>query len=156
MQQSKDKEYRRKKTQATSLALMSRLLSLHPIFLLLILWVILLLSLMSNPFHCQFHCYLSLSHLLIKTCCPHTCLLHSRSLCVIFDYQLVPPSSSFTSLYTVSSPASNSFPIALQKGKHSCTTHHLPISQFVTTSFLSPSLSCFIYHLSSVFVPKIV
>jgi hypothetical protein len=37
---------------ATSLAPMSHLLSLLPIFLLLLLWVILPLSLMLRPFHC--------------------------------------------------------------------------------------------------------
>jgi hypothetical protein len=48
-----------------------------------------------------------------------------------------------------------SFPIALRKGKHSCTTQH-PISQFVFISSLSLSFSCFISHLSSVSIPKTV
>jgi hypothetical protein len=51
--------------------------------------------------------------------------------------------------------ASDSLPIALRKGTRSCTTKH-PISQFVSTSSLSPSHSCFISHLSTISIPKTV
>ena len=63
-----------------------------------------------------------------------------------------PPPSSVSS----SDPlllASDSLPIALRKGTRSCTTKH-PISQFVFTSSLSPSHSCFISRLSSIGNPK--
>jgi hypothetical protein len=65
-----------------------------------------------------------------------------------------PPSSS-PSPDVVFPPASDSLPIALRKGIRSCTTQH-PISQFVSASSLSPSLSCFISHLSSISIPKTV
>jgi hypothetical protein len=63
------------------------------------------------------------------------------------------PPSSLPSSDPVSPPASDSQPIALRKGKRSCTTHH-PINQFVSTSCLSPSFSCFISHLSTISIPK--
>jgi hypothetical protein len=66
-----------------------------------------------------------------------------------------PPPSSLTSPDPVLPPASDSLPIALWKGTCSCTTQH-PINQFVSTSSLSPSLSCFISHLSSISIPKTV
>jgi hypothetical protein len=44
-------------------------------------------------------------------------------------------------------------PITLRKGKCSCATQHT-ISQFVSTSSLSLSLSSFISHLSSASIPK--
>lgn len=63
-----------------------------------------------------------------------------------------PPPSSFPSKNPVSQ---DSFPIALGKGKRSCTTQH-HISQFVSTNSLPASLSCFISHLLTVSIPKIV
>jgi hypothetical protein len=67
---------------------------------------------------------------------------------------LVPP-PSFVPSSDPLPPASDSLPIALQKGTRSCTTKH-PISQFVSISSLSPSHSCFISHLSTVSTPKTV
>ena len=63
------------------------------------------------------------------------------------------PPSSLPSPDPMPLPASDHFPIALRKGKRSCTTQH-PMSQFVSTSSLSHSLSCFIFHLFSVSIPK--
>ena len=51
-------------------------------------------------------------------------------------------------------PDSTSLPIALRKGKHSCTSH--PISQFVSYGHLSPSLYAFTTSLNSTIVPKFV
>ena len=47
-----------------------------------------------------------------------------------------------------------SLPIALRKGKHSCTSH--PISQFVSYGHLSSSLHAFTTSLNSTVVPKSV
>jgi hypothetical protein len=66
-----------------------------------------------------------------------------------------PPPSSLSSTDPVLPPPSTDLPIAKRKGTRSCTTKH-PISQFVSTSSLSPSLSCFVSHLSSISIPKIV
>jgi hypothetical protein len=67
---------------------------------------------------------------------------------------LAPPPSS--SLYSDPlAPASDSLPITLWKGTRSCTTKH-PISQFVSTSSLSHSHSCFISHLFTISTPKTV
>jgi hypothetical protein len=49
----------------------------------------------------------------------------------------------------------NFFLVALGKGIRSCTTQH-PINQFVSTNSLLTSLSCFISHLLTISIPKIV
>ena len=51
-------------------------------------------------------------------------------------------------------PDPASLPIALRKGKCSCTSH--PISQFVSYGHLSPSLYAFTTSLNSTIVPKSV
>jgi transposase InsO family protein len=66
-----------------------------------------------------------------------------------------PPLSSLSSTDPVLPPPSTDLPIAKRKGTRSCTTKH-PISQFVSTSSLSTSLSCFVSHLSSISIPKTV
>jgi hypothetical protein len=52
-------------------------------------------------------------------------------------------------------PASNSLPIALWKGTRSSVTKY-PLCNFVSYQSLSPSLSSFISHLSSVSIPKTI
>ena len=62
-----------------------------------------------------------------------------------------------TETFTPSSdptPHPASLPIALRKGKHSCTFH--PISQFVSYGHLSPSLCAFTTSLNYTVVPKSV
>ena len=118
---------------ATLLAPMSHLLSLFPIFPL----IHLPLSPMSRLFRCMFHFSLILS------CCLQAHLLLSRFIHIGHTHQLLHrPSSSFSSSDPLSL-AYDSLPIALQKGTRFCTTKH-PISQFVSTSSLSHSHSCFL------------
>lgn len=74
---------------ATSLGPTSHLLSLSPIFLLLLLWVTLPLSLMLRLFRCMFLFSLNLSLLLLQYCCLHTCLLHSMFISVGLNHQLL-------------------------------------------------------------------
>jgi hypothetical protein len=99
---------------------------------------------------------------LFESASPPPVLLPPRSPAPLWVYMRWPhPStptplpSSFSSSDPVSPLASDPLPITLWKGKRSCTTQH-PISQFVSTSSLSPSLSCFISHLSSISIPKTV
>ena len=49
---------------------------------------------------------------------------------------------------------SNTLPIALRKGKHTCTAH--PLSHFVFYADLSPSFRTFISYVSTSIVPKSV
>ncbi|GFZ18297.1 hypothetical protein Acr_27g0000360 [Actinidia rufa] len=69
---------------------------------------------------------------------------------------VLPPSApSSDSLYVFVSPVAHdigSFPIALRKGKRTCTLH--PISQFISCDHLSPSLCAFTISLT--IVPKSV
>ena len=64
-----------------------------------------------------------------------------------------PPTETSTSP-SDPTPDPASLPIALRKGKHSCTSH--PISQFVSYGHLSPSLYVFTTSLNSIIVPKSV
>ena len=48
----------------------------------------------------------------------------------------------------------DSLPIALQKGKRTCTTH--PITQFVSYVGLSPSFCAFVSFVSTTSIPKSV
>jgi hypothetical protein len=101
----------------TSLASMSCLLNLPLIFLVLLLWVILLLSLMSHPYWCMFRPCLSLSLLLLQSSCLYACLPLSRSIHIALDHQLLHPlPTSLLSIDPASPLASVSLPIALQKG----------------------------------------
>ena len=71
----------------------------------------------------------------------------------VYCRQLKPPSETSTS---PNDPTPNpaSLPIALHKGKCSCTYH--PISQFVSYGHLSSSLHAFTTSLNSTIVPKFV
>ena len=46
----------------------------------------------------------------------------------------------------------SNLPIALQKGKRTCTSH--PISNFVSYDHLSPTFSSFVASLSTISLPK--
>ena len=71
----------------------------------------------------------------------------------VYCHRQKPPTETST---PPSDPTLNlaSFPIALRKGKHSCTSH--PISQFVSYGHLSPSLYAFTTSLNFTIVPKFV
>ena len=131
----------------TLLVLMSHLLSLFPIFFLMRLSTRLPLSPMSCLFRCLFH--ISQESVVLPPSSTTPLQVYTRWLS---PSALAPPPSSFPSSDSLSL-ASDSLSIALRKGTRSCTTKH-PISQFVSSSSLSPSHSCFISHFSTVSTPK--
>jgi hypothetical protein len=72
--------------------------------------------------------------------------------CCLRPSASAPPPSSLSSTDLVSPLASDSLPIALWKGKRSCTIQN-PIDQFVSTSSLS-SHSLALFHISLVFLSQ--
>lgn len=71
----------------------------------------------------------------------------------VYYHRQKPPIETST-LRSDLTPDPASLPIALHKGKHSCTSH--PISQFVSYGHLSSSLHAITTSLNSTIIPKSV
>lgn len=136
----------------TSLALVSPLLSLHHTLTLIILWEILLLRCFVHSI-ANFTSILSLPLLLVHSYCPHAQLLQTRSIRVTLDHRLkhLHHHPYRLQIHLHPNPC-----LLLFKMVNIFVLPKHPISRFLSTSSLSPSLPCFITHLSRISIPKTV